>query len=139
MEDDRFGPVDYVVVEFTDPASVTAGFSRLLQLVDAHAVRVLDLEFVHSINGMASTVPAGRVAPEFAEFEGASSGLLDREDLDRIAADMRHGTTAAVLVYEDLPMLGVIEAWESAGATIAAEGPVDLTDLAAAVAQGDGR
>ncbi len=135
MEEERFGPVDYVVVEFTDPATVTAGFARLLQLVDEHAIRVLDLEFVHSIDGVASTVPAARVAPELAQFEGAASGLLDREDLDRIAADMPHGTTAAVLVYEDLPMLSVVEAWESGGASIAAEGPVDLADLAAAVTE----
>ncbi|MBS1691310.1 MAG: hypothetical protein JST91_03720 [Actinobacteria bacterium] len=133
MQEDRFGPVDYVVVEFTDPASVKAGFERLLQLVDSHAIRVLDLEFVHSINGVASTVQASRLSPELAQFDGAASGLLDRDDLDTVAAGMAHGTTAAVLVYEDLPMLGVIEAWESGGASVVAEGPVDVEDLAEAV------
>lgn len=36
---------------------------------------------------------------------------------------------AAVLVYEELPMLSVLRACEGAGATVLAEGPVAVTDI----------
>jgi len=43
VHEDRFGPVDYVVIEFTDPAAVRLGFDRLVDLVDRGLIRVLDL------------------------------------------------------------------------------------------------
>ena len=133
MHEDRFGPVDYVVIEFTDATAVRPGFDRLVELVDRGLIRVLDLEFIHSIDGVAATVPAGRVDAGLAQFDGASSGLLDRGDLDAVAANLPHGSTAAVLIYEDLPLLDVLDAWEAGGARVVSEGPVDLADLDAAV------
>lgn len=132
MPDTHLGPVDYVVVESTEATSVRTGFDRLLKLVDSGLIRVLDLEFIHSIDGVASTIPATRVSRDFAEFEGAASGLLDRDDLNTVAADLKHGATAAVLVYEELSIVGVLDAWETGGARIVSEGPVDLDDLDAA-------
>jgi hypothetical protein len=133
VHEDRFGPVDHVVVEFTDPAAVRSGFDRLVNLVDRGLIRVLDLEFIHGIDGVAATVPASRVDTSLTQFDGASSGLLDREDLDAVAAKLPHGSTAAVLIYEDLPLLEVLDAWEAGGARVISEGPVDLADLDAAV------
>lgn len=133
MPETHLGPVDYVVVEFTDTAAVRAGFDRLVGLVDAGRIRVLDLEFIHSIDGVASTIPAHRVGPEFAQFDGAASGLLDRHDLDSVAADLTAGAMAAVLVYEELSIVSVLDAWESGGATILSEGPVDLDDIDSAL------
>ena len=133
MSETHLGPVDYVVVEFTDVATVQSGFDRLVALVDSGRIRVLDLEFVHSIDGVASTVAAHSIDKELARFDGAASGLLDRHDLDTVAADLKHGATAAVLVYEDLSIVGVLDAWEADGAKILSEGPVDLADIDAAL------
>lgn len=133
VQETHLGPVDYVVVEFTDPGTVRAGFDRLLALVGAGRVRVLDLEFIRSIDGVASTIPAHRVGAQLAEFDGAASGLLDRNDLDAVAAELTRGATAAVLVYEELSIVGVLDAWESGGARIISEGPVDLDDIDAAL------
>jgi Family of unknown function (DUF6325) len=137
VHEDRFGPVSHVVVEFTDPASVKAGFDRLVQLVDAGLIRVLDLEFVHSIDGVASTVPAGRVDVGLEQFDGAASGLLDRDDLDAVAADLPHGSTAAVLVYEELALLNVLHSWDAGGARIVSEGPVEVDDIDTALKGAD--
>ena len=41
------------------------------------------------------------VAAAFAEFEGASSGLLGYDDLQEAAAALDPGTSAAVLVWEN--------------------------------------
>jgi hypothetical protein len=88
------GPVDYVVVAFSESSAVRAGFDRLLKLVDAGLIRVLDLEFVTNADGVARTVPALQAGPEFSLFEGAASGLVDRDDLDAVAARLAPGATA---------------------------------------------
>lgn len=136
MHEDHFGPVDFVVVEFSDSSTVRGGFDRLLELVDAGLIRVLDLEFVTNADGVARTVPVTQVGPELSPFEGASSGLLDRDDLQAVAAEMAPGATAAVLVYEELSILEVVEAWENAGARIVSDGPVDVDDIDAALREG---
>jgi len=133
VHEDHFGPVDFVVVEFSDSSTVRAGFDRLLKQVDAGVIRVLDLEFVSNADGVARIVPAPEIGSELAVFEGASSGLLDRDDLDAVAAGLTQGATAAVLVYEELALLEVIEAWENGGARIIFEGPVDVDDIDAAL------
>jgi hypothetical protein len=133
VHEDHFGPVDFVVVEFSDSSAVRAGFDRLLKQVDAGVIRVLDLEFVSNADGVARIVPAPEIGSELAVFEGASSGLLDRDDLDAVAAGLTQGATAAVLVYEELALLEVIEAWENGGARIVSEGPVDVDDIDAAL------
>jgi len=64
------GEIGYLVVGFSNPTQVRAGFDRLADLsgfdrpADLSAggpMKVLDVEFIHSIHGVASTVPAGRV------------------------------------------------------------------------------
>lgn len=133
MSDEHLGPVDYVVVEFTDAGAVRAGFDHLLSLVDDGRIRVLDLEFIHAIDGVAATIEASRISANLAEFDGAASGLLDRHDLNTVAAGLSSGAMAAVLVYEELSVLPVLEAWENGGARIVSEGPVDLDDMDAAL------
>ncbi|TPG33072.1 DUF6325 family protein [Mycolicibacterium hodleri] len=133
MHEDRFGPVEHIVVEFTDGATVQTGFDRLLVLADAGLIRVLDLEFVTAEDGAARVIPASAVAAALGMFDGASSGLLDHDDIEAIAARLTPGTTAAVLVYEDLSILDVLAAWESGGATVVSEGHVDVDDIDAAL------
>ncbi|MBJ7339636.1 DUF6325 family protein [Mycolicibacterium sp.] len=133
MHEDRFGATAHVVVEFTDGATVKDGFTRLLALVDAGLIRVLDLEFVTAVDGAARVRHASEVAVELGTFDGASSGLLDREDLDDVATRLAPGATAAVLIYEDLAILDVVAAWENDGATVVSEGPVDVDDIDAAL------
>lgn len=109
---------DIVVVEFIDPTAVRPGFDELGQLVDNGELRLLDLEFIHSIDGVASTVPAGRVDKDFDRFEHDLAGLLDRLELDAVAADLPHRTTAAALLAEGDSLDQVIAAWESGGARV---------------------
>jgi hypothetical protein len=126
---EQFGPTDYLVVEFAEDVVPTEGFAKLLGLVDAGAVRILDLEFVTTVDGAVTIVPPESVDPALTVFDGASSGLLDQQDLHTVGDRLAGGMIAAVLVYEQLPMLAVTQAWRSAGATIVDDGPVAITDL----------
>lgn len=138
MNEDAPGPADYVVVEFSDPATVRTGFDRLSRLAGTGAIRVLDVEFIRSIKGVASTVPAGRVDPDLAVFDAADSTLLGQADLDIVVDTLTTGTTAVVVVYAGAPMGEVRGEWESGGSRVVRSGPVDSTDLAAAVDRAPG-
>lgn len=107
-----------IAIEFKDSHPVRPGFTLLVELAGAGQVQIRDLEFVHSIHGVASTVAADRVDPALAGLDGAASGLFDRAELDAITAELSHGTTAAVLAYDGGPLDSVIAAWQAGGALI---------------------
>ncbi|MGW0172605.1 DUF6325 family protein [Rhodococcus sp. NPDC003322] len=130
---DRFGPIDLVVVEFPEGKVGTDGFTRLLDLVDRGVIRILDLEFVANDDGTARQVPISDIEVDVRAFDGAFAGLLDRDDLDAIAAELPTGSLAAAVVYEELSMLDVLNSWETAGARIIADIPVGVDELAAAL------
>lgn len=142
----RLGPINYSVIEFPGGVVSGDGFRRLLGLVEAHLVQILDLEFVSKgLDGEAAVLAAHDVPSDTAtridlgQFDGASSGLLDALDIAEVAEQIAPGSVAAILVVEDLSLLPVIAAWESAGAKLVSEGPVVPDDLLAAIDEADDR
>ena len=122
----------YVVVEFDDSAPVRAGFERLNTLSEAGTVSVLDAEFIRSIQGIASTVPASRVDGGLSEFDDLDARLLSQSDLDIVVDTVsgRHMVAAVVVFTGSIDP--VLEDWTAAGATVVRQGPVTAADLAAA-------
>lgn len=136
--DDRLGPIDYLVVEFPGGRITSEGFHRLDNLVDAGHVLVLDLEFVAKDASGAVTVVEitdldADAGLDLEHYAGASSHLIDGDDVDKAGALIQPGSVAAVLVYEVLTVLPMIAAWERAGATLVAAGAVAFDDLDAAL------
>ncbi|MFU9026373.1 DUF6325 family protein [Rhodococcus erythropolis] len=134
---DQFGPIEYVAVEFPSGAPTSAGFEQLLTLVDSGVIRILDLEFVtKAADGSVSVVPASTFELadfDLAQFDGAASGLLDTGDIAAVGEELAAGSVAAVLVYEELAILPVIEAWTRSGAKVVTEGHLSVDELAAAL------
>ena len=100
------GPIDYLVVEFPGSRMTGEGLPLLVDLVDQGIIRILDLVFVKkeldgSVKGLtiADLDHDGRL--DLAVFEGASSGLLDQEDLDEAGRVLEPGSSAGLLVYEN--------------------------------------
>jgi hypothetical protein len=87
---EEMGPIDYVVLEWRGQQP-TAGEVQplLLDLVDRGIIRILDIAFVaKDPEGSVSGIELGdlkEAAAAFAEFEGASSGLLGFDDLQEAA------------------------------------------------------
>jgi Family of unknown function (DUF6325) len=103
---EELGPIDYVVLEWQGQQPNAGEVEPLLvDLVDRGIIRILDIAFVaKDQDGSVSAIDIGdlkQVAAAFAEFEGASSGLLGFEDLQEAAAALDPGTSAAVLVWEN--------------------------------------
>jgi hypothetical protein len=107
MAEASLGPVQYIVVGF--PGSKFKGeiIPELGNLVKAGTIRVMDLAFVSkaedgSILCMELEDLADDDAAPFAAFEKEIGDLLNEEDL-LIAADaLEPGSSAAVLVWENI-------------------------------------
>ena len=104
MADDvaEMGPVDYLVVEFPGSRMTGEGFPLLVDLVDRGLIRILDLVFV--TKGEDGSVTAMQIADldgdgklDLAVFEGASSGLLDEDDLAEAGGVLEPGSSAGIL------------------------------------------
>ena len=104
-EIEEMGPVDYVLVEWSDNEPTGEAIPYLVDLVDSGLIRILDLAFIiKNEDGSVSAMDIsdlGGDSESFAVFEGASSGLLDESDHAEAAEALETGKAAALLVYEN--------------------------------------
>jgi hypothetical protein len=75
-------------------------------------------------------------AREFAVFEGASSGLLGEDDLAEAANAVEPGSSAGVLIYENVWAAPLARALRRGGAQLVASGRVPVQALLAAAEAG---
>jgi hypothetical protein len=130
---DVLAPVDVIVVEFPDGAPAGAGFERLLDLVDRNVIRVLDVEFIQKDGTGVRAVPVSalpaRPEVDLSVWDGASSGLLDLDDLAIIGAEIGDGSVAVVVVFENVWVLDLVDSWSRAGARLVFDGAIPTGDL----------
>ncbi|WP_255744578.1 DUF6325 family protein [Streptacidiphilus sp. ASG 303] len=132
------GPIDYLVVEFPGGRTTGEGMPLLVDLVDRGVIRLLDLAFLRreadgSVTALelADLDRGGRL--DLAVFEGVSSGLLGRDDLDEAAAALEPGSSAAVVVYENLWAAPLAAALRRSGARMVAGGRIPVQDVLASL------
>src|SRR4051794_33282645 len=102
----QLGPVDFLIVEFPGSKMTGEGLPLLVDLVDRGIIRVLDLLFVKkeedgSVSGIAVADFDAGGELDLAVFEGATSGLIDEDDVAEAAGVLEPGSSAALLVYEN--------------------------------------
>ena len=136
--DDELGPIDFLAIEFPGQHISAPGFEQLLSLADQGVIDILDLEFVSKdLAGNAGTVDVGELANpdgvDLSAWRGASSGLLDRTDVDEIAAQIQPGSVAAVIVYENRWVLSLVNTWRRDGARFIADGGISASEVVAAL------
>jgi Family of unknown function (DUF6325) len=135
---EELGPIDYVVLEWPGRQPEAGEVQPLLlDLVDRGIIRILDVAFVaKDEDGSVSGIELGelkQVAAAFAEFEGASSGLLGFEDLQEAAAALDPGTSAAVIVWENRWAAPVAAALRRSGGQLVASGRLPVQAVLAAL------
>jgi hypothetical protein len=136
--DDELGPIDFLAIEFPGAHISAPGFEQLLSLADQGVIDILDLEFVgKDPAGNASKLDIGELTNpdgvDLSAWAGASSGLLDRTDVDEIAAKIEPGSVAAVIVYENRWVLSLVNTWRRDGARFIADGGISASDVVAAL------
>jgi len=104
---EELGPVDYLVVEF--PGSNFNGeiLPELADLVRRGIVRVLDLLLITKDDtGGYEAFEFGDTVPgdlgELRDMESELADLLSEDDVTAVAETLERGSTAALLVYENL-------------------------------------
>jgi hypothetical protein len=135
---EEMGPIDYMVLEWQGELPAAGEVQPLLlELVDRGIIRILDIAFLtKDEDGSVSALEVGdlkQVAAAFAEFEGASSGLLGFDDLEEAAAALDPGTSAAVLVWENRWAAPVAAALRRSGGQLVASGRIPVQAVLAAL------
>jgi hypothetical protein len=135
---EQMGPVDYLVVEFPGDRRTGEGLPLLVDLVDRGLIRILDLLFVKKESD--GTVDAIQIADldgdgdlDLAVFEGASSGILGEDDIESAAGVLEPGSSAALLIYENVWAAPFAAALRRSGGRLVASGRIPVEDLVAAV------
>jgi hypothetical protein len=139
---DELGPVDYIVVEF--PGSKFNGeiAPALDDLVQKGIVRVLDLIFLQKDeNGDLDVIELSDLDPSEAgtlrEYETALAMLLSEDDVVAVAEAIDPGTTAAVLIWENLWAIPFGTAVRHSGGQLVAGGRIPIQAIAAALEADD--
>lgn len=132
-ERDQMGPIDYLIVEWPGRQPDGEAAPYLIDLVDRGLIRIIDLAFIaKDEDGSVARIELADLGGEvdvFAEFEGASSGLLSNEDTDEAANALEPGTSAALLVYENTWAAPFAAAVRRSGGELVASGRIPARDM----------
>jgi hypothetical protein len=131
----EMGPIDYVVLEWPGRQPNGEIAPLIIDLHDRGIIRLLDVAvMVKDEEGNVAAVDLGSLDDEgFTAFEGASTGLLDQEDLDDAASALEPGTSAAVLVWENRWAAPVAVAVRKSGGQLVASGRIPIQAILASL------
>jgi len=139
---DSLGPVDYIVVEFPAGASTFTGemAEELLALVDSGTIRVIDVLILTKnedgtvdameLSDIEQLGPLRRVEAQLAE-------LLAEEDVEHLAAALDPGSTAGVLIWENLWAAPFASAARRSGGQLIATGRIPIQAIIASIEADD--
>jgi hypothetical protein len=135
---DELGPVDYVVVEFPAGASNFTGemAAELVGLVDRGIIRVIDiLILTKDQDGSVEAMELSDVGAlgELEALEAELAELLAEEDIEHLAAAMDPGSTAGVLIWENLWAAPFAAAARRSGGQLIADGRIPIQAIIASL------
>ena len=137
-EVDELGPVDYLVVEF--PGSKFNGeiAPTLVDLVDRGTIRVLDLIMItKEADGSFDAIELNDLEDgalgELHRLETEIAEILSADDIANVAAALEPGSTAGVLVYENLWAAPFASAVRHSGGQLVASGRIPVQALIASL------
>src|SRR3954468_9423190 len=135
---DRLGPVDYAVVEFPAGASNFTGemTDELVALVESGTIRLIDVMILtKDEDGSVDAIELSDV-PELGELEALEAQLaelLAAEDVAHLAAAMDPGSTAGVLIWENLWAAPFASAARRSGGQLIADGRIPIQAIIASI------
>ena len=139
---DELGPVDYLVVEFPAGAKNFTGemADELIALVEAGTIRVIDVLILTKnedgtvdameLSDIEQLGPLQRVEAQLAE-------LLAEEDVEHLAAALDPGSTAGVLIWENLWAAPFASAARRSGGQLIATGRIPIQAIIASIEADD--
>jgi Family of unknown function (DUF6325) len=141
---DTLGPVDYLIVEFPAGASNFTGemAKELLALVDAGTIRVIDvLILTKNEDGSVDAMELSDIEElgPLQAVEAQLAELLAAEDVEYLAAAMDPGSTAGVLIWENLWAAPFASAARRSGGQLIANGRIPIQAIIASIEADEAR
>jgi len=141
---DTLGPVDYLIVEFPAGASNFTGemAKELLALVDAGTIRVIDvLILTKNEDGTVDAMELSEIEQlgPLQAVEAQLAELLAAEDVENLAAAMDPGSTAGVLIWENLWAAPFASAARRSGGQLIANGRIPIQAIIASIEADEAR
>jgi hypothetical protein len=135
---EELGPVDYMVVEFPAGASnFTGAMAReLVALVDAGIIRLIDvLILTKNLDGTVEPMELSDVGElgDLQSLEAQLAELLAEDDVAQLAAAMEPGSTAGVLIWENLWAAPFASAARASGGQLIANGRIPIQAIIASI------
>jgi hypothetical protein len=135
---DELGPVDYLVVEFPAGESNFTGemANELVALVDSGTIRVIDvLILAKDADGSVQAMELSDVENlgPLQQIEAELAELLAEEDVANLAAALDPGSTAGVLIWENLWAAPFASAARRAGGQLVADGRIPIQAIIASI------
>ncbi len=139
---DELGPVDYIVVEFPAGESNFTGemAKELVALVDAGTIRLIDvLILTKDADGSVDAMELSDVEElgELQQIETELAELLAADDVVNLAAAMDPGSTAGVLIWENLWAAPFASAARRSGGQLIADGRIPIQAIIASIEADD--
>ena len=133
---DTLGPVDYLVVEFPAGKSNFTGemAAELVRLVDAGTIRVIDvLILTKNEDGTVDAMELSDIEElgPLQAIEAQLASLLAADDVENLAAAMDPGSTAGVLIWENLWAAPFASAARRSGGQLIANGRIPIQAIIA--------
>ena len=133
---DSLGPVDYIVVEFPAGASNFTGemADELIALVEAGTIRIIDvLILTKNPDGTVDAMELSDIEElgPLQAVEAQLAELLAEDDVEQLAAAMDPGSTAGVLIWENLWAAPFASAVRRSGGQLVANGRIPVQALLA--------
>ena len=137
-EIDELGPVDYLVIEFPAGKSSFNGemAEALTSLMDRGVIRVLDLLVIHKDEDgsfEAHEIDNAEGQEGLLGLETHVAEILAADDVVHLAEAMENGSTAGVLVWENVWAAPFASAARRAGGQLVASGRIPIQAIAASI------
>lgn len=135
---DELGTIDYVVIEFPGNRFNGALGTALIDLVRQGLVRIIDLVFIHKADDGTVTAVAFEDADpedcgELSGLERDVPGLLSDEDVEAAAAALDPGSSAGLIVWENVWAAPFAHAVRQSGGQLVASGRIPLDEILEAI------
>jgi len=135
---DELGPVDYIVVEFPAGASNFTGemAQELVRLVETGTIRLIDvLILTKDEDGSVEAMELSDLEElgQLAAVEAELAELLAADDVAHLAAAMEPGSTAGVLIWENLWAAPFASAARRSGGQLIATGRIPIQAIIASI------
>ena len=133
---EEMGPIDYIVIEWPGRQPTGEAAPLILDLADRGIIRVLDIALLaKDEDGTVGALEIGMLPDghPFREFDGASTGIIGKDELEDAASTLNPGTCAALLIWENRWAAPVAIALRRSGGELVASGRIPSQSIVAAL------